>query len=241
MCHRHGKIVFVVTFSRNEGDGYSGNQLLDEDDSASPAIVCFSANIKSQIDFFKTAVKRDRDSANAHFLKEKPDQTYIRFSVPKIQLCTGWNKGCKRSRLNFVIKHCQVTPFGSQKDFGWTGLCCFHRRQFYSISIRQSKINIDYLRPKKTPPLPYGHNRLGAVFAPKYPNTNNVAYVATGSPAYEAGIRNDDILLNQEANGSFEQPAGTKISFTLKRGNKIFKTTAVLRNILPPDTVTNSN
>ena len=107
--------------------------------------------------------------------------------------------------------------------------------------IIDNKNNVAYLRPKKTPPLPYGHNRLGAVFAPKYPNTNNVAYVATGSPAYEAGIRNDDILLNQEANGSFEQPAGTKISFTLKRGNKIFKTTAVLRNILPPDTVTNSN
>jgi hypothetical protein len=101
--------------------------------------------------------------------------------------------------------------------------------------IIDNKNNVAYLRPEITPPLPYEHNRLGAVFTPKYPNTNSVAYVADGSPAYEAGIRNGDILLNQEANSSFEQPAGTKINFTLKRDDKIFKTTAILRNILSPD------
>jgi len=102
--------------------------------------------------------------------------------------------------------------------------------------------NIVYLRPKKTQPLPYEHNRLGAVFAPKYPDANNnVAYVITGSPAYEAGIRDGDILLNPEAIKSYEQPAGTKINLKLKRGDKIFKTTATLRNLLPLDAATNSN
>jgi hypothetical protein len=38
-----------------------------------------------------------------------------------------------------------------------------------------------------------------------------------------------------------EQPAGTKLELTLKRGDKVFTTTAVLRNILPPDASKNSN
>ena len=46
------------------------------------------------------------------------------------------------------------------------------------------------------PAMDYNYNRLGAVFVPKDPNSNDlVAHVVQGSPAYDAGIRNDDILL----------------------------------------------
>lgn len=117
------------------------------------------------------------------------------------------------------------------------------------------KNGIAYVRPKKTPPLPYQHNRLGAVFVPRDLQSDDlVAHVVVGSPAYEAGIRDGDILLkvgrdvanwrdpNSKINGSFrEQPVGTKSELTLKRGDKVFKTTAVLRNILPPDAPKNSN
>ena len=107
------------------------------------------------------------------------------------------------------------------------------------------KHGITYLRPKRTPSLPYNHNRLGAVFVPRDLQDNDattlVAHVVANSPAYEAGIRNGDILLNQEVNGTFEQPAGTEVHFKLRRDDKVFKTTAILRNILPPDVVTNSN
>jgi hypothetical protein len=107
------------------------------------------------------------------------------------------------------------------------------------------KHGITYLMPKRTPSLPYNHNRLGAVFVPRDLQDNDtttlVAHVVTNSPAYEAGIRNGDILLNQEANGTFEQPAGTEVHFKLSRDDKVFKATAILRNILPPDVVTNSN
>ncbi len=107
------------------------------------------------------------------------------------------------------------------------------------------KHGITYLRPKQTPSMPYNHNRLGAVFVPRDLQGNDtttlVAHVVDKSPAYEAGIHNGDILLNQEVNGTFEQPAGTEVHFKLKRDDKIFKTTAILRNILPPDVVTNLN
>jgi hypothetical protein len=114
-----------------------------------------------------------------------------------------------------------------------------------------------YLRPRQTPSLPYEHNRLGAAFVPRDPkNDDLVAHVADGSPAYEAGIRNDDVLLKiGELDATkwrtdpnvlplsrfWSSPAGTKLELALKHGDKIFKTTAVLRNILPPDVPKNSN
>ena len=123
--------------------------------------------------------------------------------------------------------------------------------------IIDGKYGIAYLRPRQTPVLPYEHNRLGAAFVPRDPtNDDLVAHVADGSPAYEAGIRNDDVLLKigeldvtkwrtdpkvLPLSRFWNSPAGTKLELTLKRGDKVFKTTAVLRNILPPDAPKNSN
>jgi hypothetical protein len=118
--------------------------------------------------------------------------------------------------------------------------------------IIDGKHDIAYLRPKKTHPLPYAHNRLGANFVPAGSQSNElVAKVADDSPAQEAGIQNGDVLLKVDGLAvsisdlsvlrKFWMPAGTKIDFTLKRGDKVFKTTAVLRNILPPDAPKNSN
>lgn len=111
------------------------------------------------------------------------------------------------------------------------------------------KHNLAYLRPKTTPPLPYTYNRLGAGFVPLGLKSDDlVACVVDGSPAYEAGIRNGDILLkideqdvtkwrtSGKPNHPFrEQPVGTRLQLTLKRGDKIFTTTAVLQDILATD------
>ena len=62
--------------------------------------------------------------------------------------------------------------------------------------IIDGKRGIAYLRPRQTPALPHEHDRLGAAFIPRDPqNDDLVAHVADESPAYEAGIRNDDVLL----------------------------------------------
>jgi len=119
------------------------------------------------------------------------------------------------------------------------------------------KRGIAYLRPKKTPSLPYDHNRIGAVFVPRNLQSDDlVAHVVSSSPAYEAGIRSDDVLLKigeldttkwrtdpniLPFSRFFNSPAGTKLELTLKRRDKIFTTTAVLRNILPPDEPKNSD
>ena len=123
--------------------------------------------------------------------------------------------------------------------------------------IIDGKHGIAYLRSKTTLPLPYAHNRIGAIFVPQDMQSNDlVAHVVNGSPAYEAGIRNDDVLLKigeldvtkwrTDSNvlplsRFWESTARTKLELTLKRGDKIFKTTAILRNIVPPDAPKNSN
>jgi predicted metalloprotease with PDZ domain len=67
-----------------------------------------------------------------------------------------------------------------------------------------------------------------------------VAQVADGSPAYEAGVRNGDVLVAWLTRFKHDQdpetdPAGTRLVITLKRGSETFKTTAILRNIVAPE------
>jgi hypothetical protein len=103
-----------------------------------------------------------------------------------------------------------------------------------------------YFRPKTDPPSPVSHNRLGAVFSPTEMHTNQaVARVVKGSPAYEAKVRDGDILLqvndvkvsswSARWINQFYRPAGTKLELTLQRNGEIFKTTATLRDILKPN------
>jgi S1-C subfamily serine protease len=111
---------------------------------------------------------------------------------------------------------------------------------------------VAYVRPKKTTPPTYAHNCLGAVFVPPdllHPETGNLAArVLEGSPAYEAGIRNGDILLKLGDNETikpginqirlheqFMAPTnGTKLALTLRRGTETFVVTPMLRQILKP-------
>ena len=117
--------------------------------------------------------------------------------------------------------------------------------------IIDGSLGIAYLRPKSGPPIPYEHNRLGAVFVPPDMEGGDLAArVLAGSPAYEAGIRNGDVLLKVgdldvtqwrtdptilPLTRFWERPAGTRLELTLKRGTQTVKITAVLRQILGPN------
>lgn len=103
-----------------------------------------------------------------------------------------------------------------------------------------------YFRPRTTPPPPFDHNRLGAVFRPAGAYTNRaVALVVKGSPAYEANVRDGDILVqvndikvtswSERWINQFYRPAGSKLELTLERNGETFKTTATLRDILKPN------
>jgi hypothetical protein len=108
-----------------------------------------------------------------------------------------------------------------------------------------------YLHPKEAPPPPYDHNRLGAVFVPADLQSEDlVAHTVPGSPGWEAGIRDGDVLSRIDdldvtkwrtdpnvlpLSRFWDQSAGTSLNLTLKRGKETFKTRVVLRQILPPE------
>ena len=109
---------------------------------------------------------------------------------------------------------------------------------------------VAYLRPKTTSSPEYKHNRSGAVFVPSDEKSDTlIARVVDGGPAYEAGIRNGDILLrigekdvthwrtsSNSLSVFWQKPAGTELALTLRRSNETFKTTVTLRDILAPKT-----
>ena len=112
--------------------------------------------------------------------------------------------------------------------------------------------DVAYIRPKNTPASSYEHNRLGAVFVPPdVQGPDLVARVIHGSPAFQAGIRDGDVLLRLgdldvtkwrtdptvlPLSRFWEKPPGTKLELTLRRDGKTFTAQPVLRQILgaPP-------
>jgi hypothetical protein len=99
----------------------------------------------------------------------------------------------------------------------------------------------------KTPQELYQYNRLGAVFVPDHPPTDDlVAHVVKDSPAYVAGIRDGDTLLRVDDLDATQWrtdpkvfplgrfwflPSKTILDLKLKRGDKEFEATPTLQEI----------
>jgi hypothetical protein len=114
-----------------------------------------------------------------------------------------------------------------------------------------AKEGFAYLRRKEVGPPPYEHNRLGAVFTPvDLESQDLIARVVRGSPGWEAGIRDGDVLIRigdldvtkwhtdptvLPLGRFWSRAAGTKLDLTLRRGNQVFRSEAILRQILPPE------
>jgi hypothetical protein len=117
--------------------------------------------------------------------------------------------------------------------------------------IVDGKHRVAYVRPKRTRPVPYEHNRLGAAFVPRDSQSDDlVASVAEGSPAWDAGIRTKDVLLSIDEldvikwrsdpailpfSRFWERPPGTKLKLTVKRDERTLTITVTLRQILSPE------
>ena len=110
-----------------------------------------------------------------------------------------------------------------------------------------------YVRPSQHSPLPYEHNRMGAVFVPGGPRGEDlVARVLDTSPAYAAGIRHGDILLRIYDLGVTNlqtdarvlplsrfwcRPVGTRLQLHFRRNGQTLQANVELSEILSPELV----
>ena len=113
------------------------------------------------------------------------------------------------------------------------------------------KNGVAYVHPRSDPAPAYPHNRLGAVFVPRDLQRDgpHFAHVVPGSPAFLAGIRDNDVLLKIDdlditkwrtdprvlpLSRFWERPAGTILNLTLKREEREFEVIVLLKDILGP-------
>jgi hypothetical protein len=147
---------------------------------------------------------------------------------------------------NVTVQEAELSAMPDIAGYAATlGLAALDRQDV----IIDGKNGVVYFARQTAPVKSIQHNRLGAAFAPRdMQHDDLVAHVAAGSPAEMAGIRNGDLLLKIDAidytkwrtdpslsNGhKLEQPAGTTVNLTLKRGEKEFTARVTLRDILGP-------
>jgi hypothetical protein len=154
---------------------------------------------------------------------------------------------------NFSIRNIPVTQSYSDmalqfKSYKATlGLFAFTRLEII-LDYRNSTM---YTRDISNPTVHYQHNRVAAVFVPNNPakDIDLVAHVVPNGIAYQAGIRDGDILLVIDdldvtkwrtdpdilpLYRFWSKPHGTKLKLELKREGNPFEVTVVLQDILPP-------
>ena len=106
-----------------------------------------------------------------------------------------------------------------------------------------------YLQPCPHPKAEYSYNRIGAVFTPRDVHGGDlIARVVRGGPAYEAGVRDGDILLQIGDLGAtkwqtdprilplsrfWSQPAGTEVSLSCLRQGTNLNLTVELKEVFP--------
>src|SRR5580658_9311723 len=108
------QVRFVVNGASHEGDGHARNDFLDENYGPTPGIIRPAPDIKPQIDFLEMAMEGDGNSADPGFLKKKADEADKGFTIPKIQLRSCGHEWRENFRVNLIIQHRQMTPFGGQ-------------------------------------------------------------------------------------------------------------------------------
>jgi C-terminal processing protease CtpA/Prc len=126
------------------------------------------------------------------------------------------------------------------------GLAALRRLDF----IVDGTNGVVYFRASKEPsvPQPYDYNRLGAVFTPADVQSDELrATVLEKTPAFEAGVRNGDVLKAIDnldttkwrtdpnvlpLSRFWNRPVGTELHLKLSRGTNSFTTTVKLKDIV---------
>jgi hypothetical protein len=75
-------------------------------------------HIKTQVHFFEPGMERESHTLNFYLIKQKTHEAYIAGIVVKIQFDAGGQKRFEYSRINCIIGHNELAPFGSEESGG---------------------------------------------------------------------------------------------------------------------------
>jgi hypothetical protein len=118
--HGQRDVRFVIQVSRHPGDGRAGNDFLDENHAAPPAIRRFVPDVKAQVHLLEIPVKRNRHAPHAGVQKEKTDDRDQAAALPQIQFGSRRNVRREQGWLDRVVQHRQMPPLGGEKN-RWLG------------------------------------------------------------------------------------------------------------------------
>jgi hypothetical protein len=138
-----------------------------------------------------------------------------------------------------------TAALGGARHVATLGLAALRRLDF----IYDGTTGDIYLQPKNSPPAPYLHNRLGAVFTPANDFEDSlVARVEPGGPADRAGLRNGDLLTTLNGHNhlnwlmhpeagmiDFEWPWVAAVHLHVLRDDQEVHIGLLLENILGPN------
>jgi hypothetical protein len=188
----------------------------------------------------------------AHPKRKQTIEAYFMPGAGLVAQETSWAE-----ELSFGSLSLQEVPVREANPAEVAMIRSTYRATFGLTALKRLDLVVDgrkgvaYLQPNKSKPVSYEHNRAGAVFVPEDLEKSDdlVARVLPGTPADEANVRDGDVLLKidgrdatqwrtdpalQPQSRFWEQPAGTKVRLTLKRGAEEFQTEITLRDLIGP-------
>src|SRR5215211_7191273 len=115
MAHFHDDIILVVSDARGGCDRDTGNNLLDENDAATPLIAGQMAHVKSEIDFLKIAVERNGNALDPGVKKHQADDAEVSFALVGIDYSTGRGQRFENFAGDLEIEHREMPPLGGKK------------------------------------------------------------------------------------------------------------------------------
>jgi hypothetical protein len=115
VSHSPTLIRLTVKCPSDESDRVPRHDLFYEADAASNLVLHFTLYIKSQVHFFEIYVIRNRYAENACVEEHEADEADKTPSVVEIELRPVGDATGEQRRIDLVVRHNQITPFGGQK------------------------------------------------------------------------------------------------------------------------------
>jgi len=117
VLHGQSNVVLSVGEPRNQRDGSLGNDFANKHNAALICSCITSADVKTKVYFVEIGVKGNRkDSEELRIEKTKAHETDECFPVEGIKFGAVRDVRLQEFGAHLVVKHGEVTPFGSEED-----------------------------------------------------------------------------------------------------------------------------